>query len=77
MTTGKERRRRSRLLHVGDELAIERTTDGRAKHGTFIRENEFYVTIRGRLGHEILIPRDKIMQITVVQRLRRREEESC
>jgi hypothetical protein len=58
----------------GDELSVERT-DGRSRHGTFVRESEHYVTLQGTvgndLGNEILIPRDKIMQITVVQRASR------
>lgn len=60
-----------RLLHRGDQLSIERV-DGRRTFGTFLRQDEEYVVVRGvighDIGHEILVPRGKIMQIVVVEK---------
>lgn len=60
-------------FNLNDQLQIERV-DGRITFGKFVREDERYMIVTGvighDIGHEIIVPRDKIMQIIVVKKAR-------
>lgn len=55
----------------GDGLLIERV-DGRSTFGTFIRETDEYIVVRGtigdNIGNEIIVPKHKVVQIVVLER---------
>jgi hypothetical protein len=60
-----------RYLQRGDEVAVERMDD-RVTHGTFIREDDEYIVVRGtvgdRIGKEILVPKSRVTQVVIVKK---------